>query len=223
MKKTIVIILVAAIGGVFSNLIDVARRLQSETGEMPSMTYWLGCLIWAVLGVFVAMIWGEKNLQKVFYIGLGLPSLLQVNIGNFSGAPGPDLHAALSSPVQILAPSAYAQPGDLNIPGRTITFVKTGTSPDKGGYRVIFYACDGTEQTIQAIAFGNEPVPVPNRAANLAVEYRGARSGEKIALTQQPDVSMRIEVDVATRGWSGFLQSIGVRSAAKYKVAIKLR
>jgi hypothetical protein len=221
MKATITIILVAAFGGVFSNLIDIARRLQMDTATLPSSTYFLGCLIWAVLGAAVALLWSEKNLKKVFYLGIGLPSLLQLNIGNLTQMQSADQQASVASHFSVLAPSTYAQPPSLNIQGRTITFTKTERSPDSDGYRVIFFTPDEKPQTVISIDFRNRTMAVPDDAACLAVEYRGTQSAERLLLPMQSQATTNVEIDVQRRGWSGFLQSIGMRSASKYALHIR--
>ncbi len=55
------------------------------------------------------------------------------------------------------------------------------------------------------------------------VEYKASQSAERIALPVQPHTSTNIEIDLRRKGWSGFLQSIGVRSALKYAIHIESR
>ena len=221
MKALIGIIVVAAIGGVFSNMVDIARRLQLDSANLPSSTYFIGCVIWAVLGVAVALIWGEKNLRRVFYLGVGLPSLLQLNIGNLSQAPSPDQNSSATSYIGAVIPAAYAKPPDLDIQGRTITFTRTERSPSSEGYRVIFYSSAEKSRAVISIDFKNQIVPVPDDAASLTVEFQGSQSGERIALPGQPNAAMKVQIDIQKKGWSGFLQSIGVRSASPYAVHVR--
>jgi len=81
MSKTAPII-VGALGGITPNLVTLAGQLTAKNAELPNATYLIGLLIFAGLGAAVAYIWQERNLKKAFYIGIGLPSLIQLNIAN---------------------------------------------------------------------------------------------------------------------------------------------
>lgn len=77
----------AALGGIAPNLAVLSMRLLGDViPEYPSPTraaaYGLGLLIMAGLGAGVATLWGETSFRKAFYLGFGLPAMLQLNVAN---------------------------------------------------------------------------------------------------------------------------------------------
>ena len=188
MKGKIGLILAAAFGGVLSNIIDVATRLQQRPPDLPSGTYWIGFLIWAVCGAGVALVWGEKNLKKAFYLGIGLPALIQLNVGMTSGRP-PNKEAFLRSFVS----SAIAQPAVVTIQGRTIRLIRNKDAPADPGYSVIFLFQDANREEKYPINFNSMPIAVPIYATTIAVQYQGYKS-PTIQLPNQHHASLTLEV-----------------------------
>jgi hypothetical protein len=70
----------AAVGGVFPNLLKLAVSLCGNTPPNQPLNvrgYVVGLVIYAALGCTVAWIWNERIPQKAFYLGIGLPALIQ--------------------------------------------------------------------------------------------------------------------------------------------------
>lgn len=223
-RGTVQIILVAAFGGILSNLVDVARGLQAATPHVPDTTYWLGCLLWAACGAGVALAWGEDNLKKVLYIGLAFPSIVQLNINTLSKPAGENYAAVRTTNpagamLDILVPGAYAQPAHVAVTGRQLRATLGARAPKGNGYRVVFYDA-ANNPTYDGFPDNGNTVSVPAGATRVAVEYRGVRSRPlPLPMTQGAGVS--ISVDVRSRTWSGFFRSVGVRSASRYTVIIR--
>lgn len=81
------IALSAALGGVAPNLAVLAARLLGESiVEFPTLqraaAYGFGLLIMAGMGAGVAALWGETSYRKAFYLGFGLPAMVQLNFAN---------------------------------------------------------------------------------------------------------------------------------------------
>jgi hypothetical protein len=77
------IALAAAFGGISPNILRMAVSLTGDKGELPlNASYWIGLLLFALLGGAMGLIWGETQLQRAYYLGLGLPSLLQVGVSS---------------------------------------------------------------------------------------------------------------------------------------------
>ena len=79
-------IVAAAVGGIAPNLMNLAILLTHD-GELPGYTYYLGSLIFLLMGGAVCLIWRETNLIRAFYLGLGLPSIIQIGMSDFSNRP----------------------------------------------------------------------------------------------------------------------------------------
>jgi hypothetical protein len=79
----VAIALTAGFGGISPNLLQIAIDLtgKKEVGYV-NMGYFIGLLLLAIMGAGIALIWGEKDLKRAYYLGLGLPSLIQVALAN---------------------------------------------------------------------------------------------------------------------------------------------
>ena len=67
-------------GGIFPTLLRLGISLSQEQIKPRDvhLSLLLAMAIFAACGGFVAGIWGEADLKKVFYLGIGLPSFLTV-------------------------------------------------------------------------------------------------------------------------------------------------
>lgn len=79
-------IVAAALGGIAPNMINLAILLTSD-GELPEYTYYLGLLIFLLMGAAVGFFWQETNLKRAFCLGISLPALIQVGISDLSNQP----------------------------------------------------------------------------------------------------------------------------------------
>lgn len=94
--------LTAGFGGISPNLLQIAIDLtgKKEVGYVNT-GYLIGLLLLAVLGAGVALIWGEKDLKRAYYLGLGLPSLIQVAIASATQKPVPPPAPTTAQTVQV--------------------------------------------------------------------------------------------------------------------------
>lgn len=91
-------IFAAALGGISPNLMNLAILLTNN-GELPEYTYILGSLIFFLMGGAVGFVWQETNLKRAFCLGIGLPALIQVGIGDISHQQPQEL-----PPADVMAP-----------------------------------------------------------------------------------------------------------------------
>ncbi|MEK7397679.1 MAG: hypothetical protein AAB116_12175 [Candidatus Poribacteria bacterium] len=84
--KKIIVALSAAFGGLSPNLLSLGMDFINGK-NLPNFTYFIGILIFAGMGAVVALIWRETDLKKAFYLGIGLPALIQVSAKSFSEKP----------------------------------------------------------------------------------------------------------------------------------------
>lgn len=221
MENKRAILLVGAFGGVLPNLLRLAVDVQ-KTG-MPEPTYWVGFGIWGICGALIALVWGETNLKKVLYLGLGLPSLLQLNFASLSTPNNlgqvSRMHAPKTMMVGFVTP-AHAQPlhpQPLNVSGRTVHVVLDPRAPQGDGYEIAFFGNDETFISSVAVRPAGDPIAVPSRAAAAIVQFRHSRSS-MLPLVHQSDAAVEIHVDVHHRTWSGLLRSFGARPGTEFQV-----
>jgi hypothetical protein len=74
-----------AFGGIFPNVLRLAMILIANgEDKIPSYTYLYGLILFAILGAGVVYFWQETDFKKAVYLGIGLPSFLQLGITNGS-------------------------------------------------------------------------------------------------------------------------------------------
>src|SRR6266852_1398137 len=85
------IFVTGAFGGIAPILLQLAIDLTQGRRKVDAigLSILIGMLIYAVLGGGLSLIWKESDLKKVFYIGLGLPSLLTIASGNITAPQQP--------------------------------------------------------------------------------------------------------------------------------------
>src|SRR5262245_728538 len=72
--------LAAAIGGISPSVIALAVELvtnvKAEIQTRPG--YYIGLMLFALIGYFVARAWKERVPRTAFFLGVGLPAMFQV-------------------------------------------------------------------------------------------------------------------------------------------------
>jgi hypothetical protein len=66
----------AGIGGISPNLVNLAQGLTGGGIDVPGLLYWLGVVIFFVLGAAVALIFSETTHSKAFFLGVSLPAFI---------------------------------------------------------------------------------------------------------------------------------------------------
>jgi hypothetical protein len=83
MKARKAIALAAGFGGISPNLLQIAIDLVGKREvTYIHMGYFIGLLLLASMGAGIALIWGETDLKRAYYLGLGFPSLMQVALAS---------------------------------------------------------------------------------------------------------------------------------------------
>ena len=107
-RVRILIFLAAGIGGMAPGLFNLAKIMLSLSPNptLPGFIYLVGLLIFFGLGGLVAVIFGETDFRKAFFLGISLPALLA------SAQSGGTIPASTTqtSILQFMSPSlAYAE------------------------------------------------------------------------------------------------------------------
>jgi hypothetical protein len=218
-----------AVGGIIPNILRLAINLTSDP---PKQTvhgwsgYLIGVTLLALLGAVIAWIWQESDLKKALYLGIGLPSLIQV-IGLQSAQPGTSLPQIPSRPVTSISliSSAYGQTAspteeELVIPGRKLTTVSAGAAAPL--QTIAFFNRDGRQIGTASITSSTPTVvDVPDSATAFTIQI-GESSSQATGLPDIPNATETAEVKIGAAKSSGFLQAFGFSGSNRYDIRVSL-
>lgn len=220
MKIKMAVLLSAAFGGISPNLFRLAVNLTQPNAELPQPTYFLGLLIFALMGAGVAYIWEETNLKKAFYLGLGLPAFIQLSAGEISGtemtayfhremppvATAAPAQQDMAAPFQIM-PAAFWQDSTAV---RTITITLDKYIPT---YTIVFASQENVmEKTVHSRPRKlSRTFQVPEFATHFKIKIQNSSSD--LQPLPRAASSLRYRVSVKESIWKGFLEAIGFKDA----------
>ena len=75
-KEQALIVTAAGIGGAAANLVDLAQIWTGREPWLPGPIYYVGLLIFFIMGAAVALIFAETDHRKAFFLGISLPALI---------------------------------------------------------------------------------------------------------------------------------------------------
>jgi hypothetical protein len=210
-------LLVGALGGITPNLLTLAVQLTTKDAELPTLTYLIGLVIFAGLGAGIAYAWEERKPKRAFYLGLGLPSLIQLNVANL-GAPPPQ-----SPPAPEPALKAEAKRQEPQALNRKLVLVP-GEIADAAYYQVVFIR----EAGARVERYSSVPIEprrrveltVPDFATCAMVQVSSDSFGGRICWPSEPNVVRTARLDVTRRLWSGLLRSLGVTGRGDYRITL---
>jgi hypothetical protein len=153
------IALTAGFGGISPNLLRIAIDL-TEKKEVAyiGIGYVIGLLLFAIMGAGVAVIWGETDFKRAYYLGVGLPSLMQVAIATATQGQAP-LPVSPVQAIEVEAPSERSASFSLFA---TPAFADSPLPPQ-----------ERTELLAQAVVPG--PPPGPATTLNTPFEFQKDR------------------------------------------------
>ena len=164
-------ILAGAVGGLAPNFLRLIVHYTSTSPEPIKIApYCVALAGLAVLGGVVVWIFQETDLKRAFYVGIGLPSLLQVV--NLQSQLSPNSHDVAPPPPGTnasisLISSAYAQtppPTGGSAIGRKLNLTGATSAPQA---TVLFYGEDNKWVATKPMGQG---VEVPQAAAKFAIQ-----------------------------------------------------
>lgn len=242
----IALALAGAFGGISPNLLFIAvSATQGAIKEISfDVTYLMGLLLFAFLGGSLTLIWGETDLQRAFYLGLGLPSLLQVGIGTAVDAKTRNDPPQMkrSSETQdagfyLFAAPAFAQAE--RTPSPTPQQQPVSRPPQEPtGPRKLELHLDSVPQgttllLLTADGKVNSGIPVEpfmeDKTLGVNVDKSVTSFRLKVAnleskdysLEQQPAGTISYEVDIDKNAWRGFLQALGARDVPRFNFEVE--
>jgi len=211
------IFLAGAVGGMSPTVLRVAIDLVNGNTKIEryDASFLIGLLLLAAMGGTVASFFGERDLRKVLYIGVGLPSLFVVGANNATGRPAvgqavpQGKSTSLFAPIRVLAAS-----GD--VPGRVIRFVLPQELLDAHPQAIL--SDGGTEKSVPVN--NSDEVTVPDNARTIQIRTT-LGSSEVTGLQEVPNSLSEVFVSARKNSWAGFLYAIGAHSDA-YAISIRV-
>jgi hypothetical protein len=182
-----------------------------------------GVLLLALLGAVITWIYQESSLHKALFLGIGLPSLIQVaGLQSQQNARPSDKAQPPVTSLSFIS-SAYAQDSapiaeGLVIPGRKLTAVVAnsgGPSPT-----IVFFSRNGEQiGTKPVTSSASAVIDVPESATAFAVRV-GESSSQPLQLPDTPDATKTAEIKIRTATASGFLQALGFAGLNQYDITV---
>ena len=237
-----IIFATGAFGGIAPILLQLAIDLTQgrKRVEAIGLSIFIGMAIYAVLGGGLSLIWKETDLKKVFYIGLGLPSLLTIASANVtapqqpsnplpaptisvpqqapressSGPPTAEVHAPESSFAITLI--AYAQ---TNVAARQLIVDFVTQSVPTEITRAPLYIIFEPTGSNAPVQYGQAIASVPPTATSFRIEGTMA-SSDSIELPNTPGSTTRVRFGAEKRSWYGLFYSLGIK-ASPYQLTQK--
>jgi hypothetical protein len=225
-----------AFGGVAPILLQLAIDLTQgrRRVEAIGLSILIGMAIYALLGGGLSLVWKETDLKKVFYIGLGLPSLLMIASGNINVTPQPTAQIApartASGNQAIPASGPTGPPGAENrVPEMSASLVWTVFAQINVADRQLVVTLDSATvpgQVLQAplylvfepngiyanVQYGMAIVTVPPTATAFHIQGSTAAS-DSLPLPSTPGSTTRVLFGAEKRSWYGLLYSLGVKES----------
>jgi hypothetical protein len=220
-------IFAGAVGGMVPNLLRLAINLTSDPPKPIShdpLGYVIGILLLGCLGALVAWIWQEIDMKKALYLGVGLPSLIQMAGLQSHQATTQSASTAMQASAFLFISSAYAQPvpeGEVTkVSGRKIAFVGDNTTPK---YSVAFFQKDGQVFSTRLITKpGFEVVDVPSTATSFAIQA-GSSKSETFPLPQKPGALKQASIQIIPQKSGGIVQALGFGESNEFDIKVVLQ
>ena len=217
MKQRFPILFAAAFGGISPNLLRLAVTLMGENPRLPELTYLLGLMIFAIMGAVVAWIWEETDFKKAFYLGIGLPALIQMSAVEIRQASptgfleSPTIisdHgdvASLQSNGFYIQPAFYQEPEEKKMELKLRRYWRRCS--------VVYTSSDST--AIETLVFKpgeglSKTVTIPDFATAFHIKFR-QQSSPSVAIPKD-DKTAYFEVWGENKLWSGFMVALGLKS-----------
>jgi hypothetical protein len=224
-------IFAGAVGGVAPNLVRLIVNYSSPTPQpitSQPVSYCMAMVGFAALGALVVWAFQETNLKQALFIGVGLPSLLQV--ATLQSSVGPEAKSPNAWPQRqtslSLVSSAYAQElppqsnGPSLVPGRKLTLIGDAQTPP---YVVAFFDASGRLQSTQNITKPTiQIIDVPEAASKFGVQVGNSYS-DQVTLSTSPNAVISVDVTLTAKSSSGFLQGLGFVKAGDYDIKLASR
>ena len=219
-------LLAGAAGGMAPFIITLGKTLTTLTPrehfvDVISPWYFLGVILFAVLGLGVVFFFSEPDIKKSFVLGISAPALISSFLASPAGssqtpqASTTSEHAGVASMstsdlMFVVLPAADTQMRDVNVDNQS-AIVITANFYDQQANLVSSFNI--SSQTSSVLA-------VPSRATN--VRFRaGNTQTEAYALGSNGAGHESFQITASGTRNYGFFQGLGAPAEVQYKIAVK--
>jgi hypothetical protein len=224
----------AAIGGIAPNVLYIALCLTGQQRKDPGVNagYIVGLLLLASLGYLVAWLWNERVPQRAFYLGVGLPAMLQIAMSNPTQQAAPstvDLAppAIIRAVTSLFSTSVYAQSPTAPSPVAAAGTVKITFENVPTDAQLVFLGADGKiidqirPDWARNAGRGSVIVLVPQNATELEVVSAFARNAPDEPLRLDPATKLfkPFKLEAESDFLAGFLRALGRPAADAMKLS----
>ena len=207
-------ILIGAFGGISTNLFRLAVNWVQGVSDIPEVTYWLGLILFAILGGIMVAIWKETDLKKAFYIGIGLPAIFQIGIGEINLD---EQTSDFGSGFFVM--EAYAETLPQNIEDRTLE-IKVDNRIKS--FTIEFSSPDSTSRLDKKTIPDDSLVSlnIPSFATQMRI-FVSNNSSNSMIIPDVTGMQIKAKLSFEEKSWTGFMQAIGIKKMNKYDIILQ--
>lgn len=243
--KFILSILASAFGGTCSSLITLASSLVSG-GSLPELSYILGILIFGFLGASICLIFREEDPKKAFFLGIGVPALIQASVSSASSPINPEPYFNIGSSIISPALAEETLPNSSNYYFSQVPLAEKLKKSQNQLKKItvdsreclelerfnsnadcfIYFTSKDKEQIFgKKLTQNQQEVEVPDFADYVYVQS-GKVSSPGVSLVNyepnyEPSESIDVlKIDVTKNSWTGLQQSLGYNQASQYNIEL---
>jgi len=221
------------LGGAVPYLLGMAHdalvgSAQGESHLYASTGYWVGTLLFGVIGAVVAYYLEQGDRKKAFAMGAAAPGivlgLMQGAHTNGSALPAQSQPTALSW----FVPSAFAAPAPVHVQqGDMLMVTLTGVGPALARYGSVGLLIANAGQDLTAAkytAFGRDSTIAVDHGRSLrAYVLVGGVTSEPVDLSKATSIAVTLTVSVRNQSFlSGLAKTLGIRSVRQWKPVVEM-
>ena len=220
-------LLAGAAGGMAPFIITLGKTLTTLTPkehfvDVISPWYFLGVILFAILGLGIVFFFSEPDIKKSFVLGISAPAL----ISSFLASP-----AGSTQMPQASATTEHPGIASLSTPGRFmfvgLTMIDTQTREvNVSNQSAVVITANFYDQQANLVSSSNVSsqssslLTVPSRATN--VRFRAGNTQSE-AYPLGADASTKVSFEVTASGTRnyGFFQGLGAPAEVQYRIEVK--
>lgn len=233
------IALAAGVGGAAPTLIALAQGLTRQPADVPTWAYYVGVLIYFLLGSAIAVIFAETDARKAFFLGVSLPALIvtaqtQAGLSKAIQPPAatrPESAAGSRQGFHII-PQAFAQspPGGLVGPG------VAPLAPQGAGRELLLSpnrSCPGCDLWFfdaSGNVVGKAPLPesdksmtfgIPHGAESFGIWNESINTNRWLLPSSKGAGKHKYEFNYKRKIWNDFRRGLGDHSIKPYDLQVE--
>jgi hypothetical protein len=219
-------LLAGAAGGMSPFLITLGKTLTTISPkehfvDVVSPWYFLGVILFAVLGLGIVFFFSEPDIKKSFVLGISAPALISSLLASPGGSTQTPQastiaeHAGVASMsvsgfMFVVVPVADAQTREVNVSNQSSVVITANFYDQQSNLVSSFNVSSQTSSVLT----------IPSRATN--VRFRaGSTQTEAYSLGGAGNTQLSFEVTASGSRKYGFFQGLGAPAEVQYQIAVK--